>query len=188
MARPRSEDKRSAILSAAARVIATQGLGAPTAAIAKAAGVSNGSLFTYFATKTDLFNQLYLQLKGEMSAVAFGDVPAAGDVREPLQALWTQWLHWAAASPEKRRALAQLSVSDELTEATRQMGHQAMAGIAGLLERSRQNGALSGAPLAFVVGLMNALAETTVDFMIQDPAQADEQCLVAFEALWRMVN
>jgi AcrR family transcriptional regulator len=29
--------------------------------IAKEAGVANGSLFTYFETKADLFNQLYLQ-------------------------------------------------------------------------------------------------------------------------------
>ena len=36
---------------ATVRVIASQGLGAPTAMIAKQAGVSNGSLFTYFETK-----------------------------------------------------------------------------------------------------------------------------------------
>jgi AcrR family transcriptional regulator len=38
-------------MSAAIRVIASEGLGAPTATIAKEAGVSNGSLFTYFETK-----------------------------------------------------------------------------------------------------------------------------------------
>ncbi|MFX5718343.1 TetR/AcrR family transcriptional regulator, partial [Acinetobacter baumannii] len=41
MARPRSEDKRNAILAAAIRVIITQGLSAPTALIAHEAGVSN---------------------------------------------------------------------------------------------------------------------------------------------------
>jgi AcrR family transcriptional regulator len=45
MARPRSEDKRNAILEAATRVIVTQGLSAPTALIAEQAGVANGSLF-----------------------------------------------------------------------------------------------------------------------------------------------
>ena len=48
----------------------TQGLSAPTAGIAKEAGVANGSLFTYFETKTDLFNQLYLELKIEMASTA----------------------------------------------------------------------------------------------------------------------
>jgi|GraSoi2013_100cm_1033763.scaffolds.fasta_scaffold104262_2 AcrR family transcriptional regulator len=68
MARPRSEDKRNAIIAAATRVIVTQGLSAPTALIAQEAGVSNGSLFTYFETKTDLFNQLYLELKAGMAS------------------------------------------------------------------------------------------------------------------------
>ena len=64
--RPRSDEKRSAILQAATRVIVMQGLSAPTAGIAKEAGVANGSLFTYFETKTDLFNHPYLELKAEM--------------------------------------------------------------------------------------------------------------------------
>ncbi len=58
MARPRSKDRRNAILSAATSVIACQGLGAATATIAKEAAVSNGSLFLYFDTKATLFNEL----------------------------------------------------------------------------------------------------------------------------------
>jgi AcrR family transcriptional regulator len=58
MPRPKSDKKRSAILEAATRIIVTQGLSASTAGIANAAGVANGTLFTYFETKTDLFNQL----------------------------------------------------------------------------------------------------------------------------------
>ena len=54
MARPRSEDKRTAILEAATEVVAVLGVGAPTAKIAKGAGVAEGTLFTYFATKDDL--------------------------------------------------------------------------------------------------------------------------------------
>ena len=68
MARPRSEDKRNALMAAATRVIVTQGLSAPTAMIAQEAAVSNGSLFTYFETKADLFNQLYLELKAGYAA------------------------------------------------------------------------------------------------------------------------
>ena len=39
-------------MAAAIRVISGQGLSAPTVTIAKEAGVSNGSLFTYFETKS----------------------------------------------------------------------------------------------------------------------------------------
>jgi AcrR family transcriptional regulator len=54
MARPLSEDKRTAILEAATEVVATLGLSAPTAKIAKGAGVAEGTLFTYFANKDEL--------------------------------------------------------------------------------------------------------------------------------------
>jgi Bacterial regulatory proteins, tetR family len=51
MARPRSEDKRNAILAAAVQVIARQGTSALTSQIAKIAGIAEGSLFTYFVSK-----------------------------------------------------------------------------------------------------------------------------------------
>ncbi|HEY6788282.1 MAG TPA: TetR/AcrR family transcriptional regulator [Trebonia sp.] len=188
MARPRSDDKRAAIMSAATRVIAAQGLGAATAMIAKEAGVSNGSLFTYFDTKADLLNQLYLELKTDMGAAALGGLPAGGDVREQMLHMWSRWLHWATAHPEKRRALAQLEVSDEITVSTHQAVSQALTGIAGILERSRENGPMRDVPLAFVVGLANALADTTIDFIIRNPDDADEHGRAGFDALWRMIG
>ena len=66
-------------MEAATRVIVTQGLSAPTATIAQEAGVSNGSLFTYFETKANLFNQLYLDLKTGMAAAALEGFPAGDD-------------------------------------------------------------------------------------------------------------
>jgi AcrR family transcriptional regulator len=174
-------------MSAAIRVIASQGLSAPTAVIAKEAGISNGSLFTYFKTKADLLNHLYVEVKTEMAAVALEAVPTESDIRQQMLHMWSHWLRWATSCPEKRRTLAHLIVSDDITPASHQAGSQAMAGVARLLERSRENGPMRDAPLAFVVALMSALADTTIDFMIQDPANADRHCTAAFDALWRMV-
>ncbi|HET8853867.1 MAG TPA: TetR family transcriptional regulator, partial [Ktedonobacteraceae bacterium] len=50
MARPKSQDKRNAILAAAIELIAEQGLSVPTSKIAHVAGVAEGTLFTYFET------------------------------------------------------------------------------------------------------------------------------------------
>jgi AcrR family transcriptional regulator len=187
MARPRSDDKRSAILAAATRVIASRGLGAATATIAKAAGVSNGSLFTYFETKTDLFNQLYLELKAGMASAALKGLPAEAELRDQFFRLWSNWMAWAVSNPDRGRALAQLSVSDEITPASRAAGHKTMAGIGELLERSRANGPMRKAPRAFVAAIMTSLAEATVDFMLQDPTHAKKHCKVGFDALWRIL-
>ena len=95
MARPRSDDKRNAIIAAAIRVIAAEGPGVATATIAKEGGVSNGSLFTYFETKADLFNQLYLELKAEMAAVALDAMPIDDDARAKMRHVWMRWVRWA---------------------------------------------------------------------------------------------
>jgi len=187
MARPRSDDKRNAIMSAAIRVIASQGLGAATATIAEEAGVSNGSLFTYFETKADLMNHLYIELKAEMAAAALDRLPTESDIRKQALHMWSHWVRWATSCPEKRRTLAHLGVSDDITPKSRRTGHQTMAGIAKLLERSRENGPMRNAPLGFVVALMNAMADATIDFIVSDPANANKHSKAAFDALWRMI-
>jgi AcrR family transcriptional regulator len=174
-------------MEAATRVIVTHGLSAPTATIAQEAGISNGSLFTYFETKADLFNQLYLELKTGMAAAALEGFPAGDDLRKQVFHVWSNWMDWATSNPEKRRALAQLGVSDEISQATRNAAHKTMAGLADLMEPMRANGSLRNAPMGFVAAMMNSLAETTMDFMIHDPANAKKHCKVGFDALWRVV-
>lgn len=187
MPRPRSEDRRNAILQAATRVIASQGRGAATAAIAEEAGVSNGSLFTYFGTKAELLNELYLALKTEMGAAATAGLRAGDGPRDQVRQMWTQWWRWATANPDKRRALAQLQVADDITADSHRAASLAFSGIARLLERSRADGPMRDVPLGFVLTLVNAIAEATIDEMIREPAEAEARGSVAFEAIWRVL-
>jgi AcrR family transcriptional regulator len=187
MPRPRSEDRRNAILSAATRVIAAEGLGAPTAAIAKDAGVSNGSLFVYFDTKAVLLNELYVTLKKEMGAVAVAGLPVESDAREQVLHMWNQWLRWATSCPAKRRALAQLQVADDITADSHRAVSSAFSGIADLLERSRASGPMRDAPLGFVLTLTTAIADAAIDAIIREPAEAEARGSVAFEAMWRVL-
>jgi AcrR family transcriptional regulator len=187
MPRPRSTDRRNAILAAATQVIAAQGLGAATAVIAQQAGVSNGSLFVYFDTKTTLMNELYVSLKTEMGAAAVDGLPAGSDAREQVRHVWDQWLRWATSFPAKRRTLAHLGVSDDITAESHRIAGSGFGPIAALLERSRADGPLKDAPLSFVLALMTAVAETTIDAIISDPDHADTTRDLAFDAMWRML-
>jgi len=188
MARPRSEDRRNAILSAAARVIASQGLAAAaTAVIAKEAGVSNGSVFVYFDTKAALLNDLYLALKEEMMAAASAGLDTGGEPREQVRRMWTQWLRWATASPHKRRALAQLEVADDITAESRQTAHAAFSDIAGLVNRSRAVGPMREVPLSFVLTLTTSIAEATIDTLLREPGQAEAYSSAGFDAVWRVI-
>lgn len=156
--------------------------------IAKEAGVSNGSLFTYFETKSDLFNRLYIELKTEMASAALDELKVDSELREQLLSVWTHWLRWATASPEKRRTIAHLDVSAEITAASHQAARQTMMGIARLLEQCREHGPMKSEPLEFMVAMMSALADTTIDFMLHDSTNADHHCQTGFDALWRIIT
>jgi len=186
MARPKSEDRRNAIVAAAIEVISRDGLGAATADIAKVAGISNGSLFTYFATKSDLLNHLYVELKSEMATAALEGLPE-GEAREQLRHMWLGWMRWAAASPNSRRALALLEVSDEVTAHSHRLAGQKLAGVRVVLERGRATGSMRDAPLSFAVTLMGAVADATIDQMLDDPANAETYSRAGFEAMWRII-
>ena len=188
MARPKDEERRNAILVAATKEIADRGLNASTAMIAQSADISNGSLFTYFETKTDLFNQLYLELKSQMASAAQDGLGAQTEPRERLSLAWSNWVTWAASHPHKRRALAQLTASGEITPTSRDTANRGMASIGELVERIRLNGSLRDAPISFVASLMNALADSTTESMILDPANAKTLCRLGFDALWRVLS
>lgn len=188
MARPKSNDKRTAIMEAAARVIVAQGLSAPTATIAKEAGVSNGSLFTYFETKADLFNQLYLEIKASMAGAAMEKFPAGTDLRKQASHIWTHWMEWATQNPVKRHALAQLALYDQITPQSQAAAGQIMAGILDVMERLRVQGPFRNSPLPFFGSILNSIADATMDYMIKDPTHAKKHCKVGFEAFWRVLN
>lgn len=118
MARPKSDDKRKAILEAALRIFAERGVGhAPTSAISKEAGVAEGSLFTYFSTKDELLNELYLELRQEFSRY-LTDFPHDSDPETRLKYIWDKYLELGAAHPERLKVLAQLRASGRLFKET----------------------------------------------------------------------
>lgn len=188
MPRPRSDDKRSAILAAATRIVVQDGLSATTAGIAKEAGIANGSLFTYFETKTELFNQLYIELKRELAEASLHRYPGDANLKEQLYHVWRNWSEWAVSNPEKRKALAQLNVSGEISQESRVLGAKAMTPVFDVVEKCRTMGALRKVSSAFAGALINGAAEATMDFMAQDPANARKHCKAGFDAIWRMIE
>lgn len=185
MARPRSEDRRNAILAAATDLVAEKGLGAATAEIAKRAGIPHGSIFTYFETKSDLLNVLYLELSNELSDVIMTAMTAREDAQSRFRSLWLAWTLWGVANPKKRRAQAQLTVSEQVTKISRATAYTYGETIFELLREISAKGALKDAPLIYVGSLVDSWAATTTDFMIRDPAAASSLCDAGFDATRR---
>lgn len=185
MARPRSEDKHAAILDAAVRVIAERGLSAtPTSAISKAAGVAEGTLFTYFKTKDALVNALYLEIKREMAETMMASFPRHAAIRHQLQHVWDRYVEWGAAQPAKKLVMAQLHTSAHITAESRSVGSAPFAEIEQVCKASIANKVLRDYPVPFIWACMSSLAEATMACMVQDPEAAANYQSAGFEVLW----
>jgi AcrR family transcriptional regulator len=184
MARPKSDDKRDAILSAAASVFADGGLSAPTSAISRAAGVAEGTLFTYFPTKDDLLNALYRQIKLDLAEVLMSGFARKKDVRGKLQHIWDAFVNWGLANPERRKVLAQLQVSGKLTKDTKAVGAAPFAEVEAMAREAIAQGTVRDFPLEFITAIMEALTQATIELMAANPSSAAKYRTFGFEALW----
>ncbi|MEP7121987.1 MAG: TetR/AcrR family transcriptional regulator [Byssovorax sp.] len=185
MPRPRSDDKRAAILAAAMKMFAERGLGAsPTSAISKAAGVAEGTLFTYFKTKDDLVNALYREIKLDVAAAIMSSLPRTKDVRSRLHHLWDGYVSWGAANPDQRKVLAQLQVSDTITAESRASGYAPFAEIEAMARDAVAEQILRDYPVQLIAATLSALAEMIMVCMAQDPKKAAHYRAWGFEILW----
>jgi AcrR family transcriptional regulator len=188
MARVRSPEKRSAILEAAVREVAEAGLGAPTAKIAGRAGVAAGTLFTYFATKEELLNELYLELKVEIYARISANFPHHGSLERRARHIWSSSLAWAIEFPEKRKVSMQLNVSDVITPATRSRTAAERGAVDATLSELGSRGALRGLPAGFAAAAMAAMQEATMEFAAKQPKQREVLIERAFQVFWRAMR
>jgi AcrR family transcriptional regulator len=184
MARPKSDDKRDAILSAATTVFADGGLSAPTSAISKTAGIAEGTLFTYFPTKDDLLNALYRQIKLELADVLMSGFARKKDVRGKLQHIWDAFVSWGLANPERRKVLAQLLVSDKLTNETKAVGSAPFAEFAVMGREAIARGTIRDLPLEFLIAMMEAMTQATIELIAANPSNAAKYRKFGFETLW----
>jgi AcrR family transcriptional regulator len=189
MARLKSEEKRSAILKAAAQAVAERGVGAPTSLIAKLAGVAEGSIFTYFADKDLLLNELYLSAKSSLRDAMVDGYPSRAPIAERFEHVWNHYLDWGIDQPALRAAMAQLMVSERVTPATRAEGERIFGDIAGLFDEGIAADVLRcGQPAGFMTGVIFAVAETTMQFMAKNAAEAGAYRQAGFEAIWRAIG
>ena len=188
MAKPKSEDKRNAILSAATQVFAERGLGAPTAAITSAAGIAEGSLFTYFKTKDELINALYRELKLELADAMMSSFPRKQSVRHRLEHVWNGYVQWGIANPDQQKVLRQIQVWSGLTQESKQAGSAPFNEMQRMTEDAVTQRIYKDMPQTLIGAALVAIAEMTMDFMVREPESAEMYRTAGFEMLWAAIT
>jgi AcrR family transcriptional regulator len=184
MARPKSKDKRDSIFAAATEAIAELGLSVSTSKIAQLAGVAEGSLFTYFATKETLFNELYVELKLQEREEIMRDYPVHASLQNRVRYVWDKAVHLGVTRPSTYKAISQLSVSNYLSEQTRHRSRAGYEAIDATLQEVLASGKLKDLPPEFGTALLRSLINMTIEFILQHPAEAERFRDAGFTAFW----
>ncbi|RYG69467.1 TetR/AcrR family transcriptional regulator [bacterium] len=188
MARTKSGDKRNTILAATTEIVAEHGTEATTAKIAKLAAVAEGSLFTYFENKDDLFNQLYLEIKNDLLRAMMEEYPANDSTKAKFQHVWVANVRWGIAYPSKRKAIAQLGVSERVTTENKSKVSELFSEVIVLLSETVTRKSLTSVSLDYAAMVFGAVADATIDFMLKDPQHATAYEVAGFEAVWSAIG
>jgi AcrR family transcriptional regulator len=190
VARPKSEDKRNAILDAATRLFAERGLAAaPTSEISRRAGIAEGTLFTYFGTKDDLINSLYREIKLELADAMMSDFPRKKTVRTRLRHVWDRYVKWGIANPGQRKVLAQLQVSEVLTQESRDAGSAPFVEFQTMIcDAIEQRIFRNDLPVELISRSLAALGEATIDLTASSPSKARHYRDSGFQMFWAGVT
>jgi len=187
MARQKSEEKRLALLNAAAETIAEQGLvAAPTSLIAKRAGVAEGTLYRYFSTKDELLNELYVHVKEQMCEAISSNYRATDSMMKRMETLWNSYIDWGLSNPIASKAVNQLAVSAVITPESVARA-EAMFPDLGVGKAFSENPAFADVG-DFAEGIFVALADTTMAYAALKPKYAAKYKASGFAALWRMTS
>jgi len=185
VARPKSEDKRLALLDATTRAIAEFGLGAATSLIAREAGVAEGTLFRYFATKDVLLNEVYHHHKQALGIELMKTYDQTLPVKDRTRKIWNTYIDWGLVNIDARKVMSQLTVSGKITKETLQRTFDEFPELRQLSNENITNEYLTCGESPFADAIFFALAETTMEFAAREQERKQDYMAAGFDVMWR---
>ncbi len=83
--------------------------------------------------------------------------------------------------------MRQLAVSNRITEESKKLVGDAFGQVNDMMRECAAGGAMRPQPPSFASAIMSAIADTTMDFIAREPAQAKRYTKGGFDAFWKGV-
>jgi AcrR family transcriptional regulator len=166
--------RRDAILAAARRVFARNGLAATrTSDIAAQAHISQGLIYHYFPTKEDLFTEIVESALRETAVITTRASRSTGPAWAALEALCAEMLAGVLAYPEYPLVILQAFTSEVVPSraraAVQAYGQQTFAALAALISRGQREGTVvTGNPVELTIALTACIQGVALSRMQAD--------------------
>jgi AcrR family transcriptional regulator len=181
------KDKRIAIMDAALKLFTERGFhGTSTALISKEAGVSTGSLFNYFATKEELINSLYFEVKSRLSTCIRTGLEPEISFEEQMRKLWSNFIICGVNKPDEFHFIGQFCSSPYITKLTKDEATKEYEFIRTLLEEGFQNANNKNYSVELSLAIFYQSSRAVVNLILNSDHQKDMNEIIedGFQVLW----
>ncbi len=182
------KDKRTAIMDAALKLFTEKGFhGTSTAQISKEAGVATGTLFNYFPTKEDLINNLYFEVKGDLSRAMGKDIEAESTYQGKLRKIWSNLIKWGVGNREEFLFVGQFCTSPYITKFTREEVMKEYVFLHDLVNEGIKTGVIRDFSAELIIAMFYQASRTVVNFFLDSDSSLDENKIIedGFQIIWK---
>lgn len=180
-------DKKDRIIETAIMLFASEGVGVPTARIAKEAGVSNGTLFNYFATKQVLIDSVYLEIKREVATGMLENSADADNARGLFWLLWTGYVGWGARNTVRHSVLDLLKSSRHLSESVEGEVEKLFAPAFEAIQNALQKHDIKDVTMDYLMEVTGAQMSAAINYAEQNNLSGkklEEHIQKCFDVYW----
>jgi AcrR family transcriptional regulator len=180
--------KKRALLEAAIELFAKDGFWHTTTAnIAKHAGVATGTLFTYFPTKNDLLDEVYLVIKREALAEVQREPKPHGIFEAAFKESHTRLLKWGSANSKKFQLMLQLRQGNQVSKRIYETIEDDWKESYEWIKLGQQEGKLASFPTNLLLSIIHGHLEAVIQHNIKhnlSKKELDEVATISSEILW----
>lgn len=185
-----TSDKRAAILQATLNLISVHGFhGTAMSRVAREAGVSAGIIYHYFDSKEDLIDQLYLQVKYDLSQALLAGYAEDRPLRERFGRVWVNTLRFHLEHPRETAFQEQYENSPFVKPAVQERAMEYYAPLVQFLQHAMQDGTLKVMPEPMFYTLTIEVAISLAKKQHAGVLDLDDALIdTAIEACWNAVK
>lgn len=182
----KDEKKLDAVVAATCRKAAERGLlGLTLSEIAKEAGIGTSTLYTYFADKEALFNEVYRRAKREALDFYGDEVASTAPLKSRVYQVWERMLEHRLRRHDEVSFMEQFIGSAYMTEESRSYTAKLGEGLLDIVREGQAHEILKSVPVPFLASFfIGSVRETGRMIRAGAVADSEQSRALAFQLCW----